>query len=101
MHSQNLGGPLDNKLLASLLRDQFGLLGPHLITQSLEQGLTLIEVGDEFDHVYFPHYGMISLLAVMKDGKAIETATVGREGVVGAMAGLGLYKSLVDRKSVV
>ncbi len=95
MHSQNLGGPLDNKLLASLPRDQFGLLGPHLITQSLEHGLTLIEVGDEFDYVYFPHYGMISLLAVMKDGKAIETATVGREGVVGAMAGLGLYKSLV------
>jgi hypothetical protein len=38
---------------------------------------------------------MVSLLAVLKDGKAIETATVGREGVVGAMAGLGLYKSLV------
>jgi CRP-like cAMP-binding protein len=38
---------------------------------------------------------MLSLLAVLRDGKAIETATVGREGVVGAMAGLGLYKSLV------
>ncbi len=38
---------------------------------------------------------MLSLLAVLQDGKAIETATVGREGVVGAMAGLGLYKSLV------
>jgi CRP-like cAMP-binding protein len=38
---------------------------------------------------------MLSLLAVLKDGKAIETATVGREGVVGAMAGLGLYKSMV------
>ena len=31
----------------------------------------------------------------MKDGKAIETATVGREGVVGAMAGLGLHSSRV------
>jgi hypothetical protein len=31
---------------------------------------------------------MLSLLAVMRDGKALETATVGREGVVGAMAGL-------------
>jgi CRP-like cAMP-binding protein len=31
---------------------------------------------------------MLSLLAVMRDGKAVETATVGREGVVGAMAGL-------------
>jgi CRP-like cAMP-binding protein len=95
VHSKNLGGPLDNKLLSSLPRDQFDLLAPHLVTHSLEQGLALIEAGDEFDYVYFPHYGMLSLLAVLKDGKAIETATVGREGVVGAMAGLGLYKSLV------
>ena len=55
----------------------------------------LTESGDEVDQVYFPHNGMLSLLAVLRDGKAIETATVGREGVVGAMAGLGLYKSLV------
>ena len=95
VHSTNLGGPLDNKLLSSLPRDQFDLLAPHLITQSLAQGLVLMEAGDEFDYVYFPHYGMLSLLAVLKDGKAIETATVGCEGVVGAMAGLGLYKSLV------
>jgi CRP-like cAMP-binding protein len=86
---------LDNKLLWSLPRDQFDLLTSNLITQSLEQGLVLIEAGDEVDYVYFPHYGMLSLLAVLKDGKAVETATVGREGVVGAMAGLGLYRSLV------
>ena len=95
VHTKNLGGPLDNKLLLSLPRDQFDLLAPHLITQSLTQGLVLIEAGNEVDYVYFPHYGMLSLLVVLKDGKAIETATVGCEGVVGAMAGLGLYKSLV------
>jgi hypothetical protein len=46
----------------------------------------LSEAGDEVDPVYFPHFGMLSLLAVLGDGKAIETATVGREGVVGATA---------------
>jgi CRP-like cAMP-binding protein len=91
----NLGRPLDNKLLAALPRDQFDRLLPHLTSISLPQGLVLYEAGDEVDQVYFPHYGMLSLLAVLRDGKAIETATVGREGVVGAMAGLGLYKSLV------
>jgi CRP-like cAMP-binding protein len=95
VHSRNFGGPLDNKLLSSLPRDQFDLLAPHLVTHSLAQGLVLIEPGDEFDCVYFPHYGMLSLLVVLKDGKAIETATVGCEGVVGAMAGLGMYRSLV------
>src|SRR5882724_7080473 len=89
------GLPLDNKLLASLPRDHFDRLFPHLTPVQLVQGLVLFEAGDEVDQVYFPHNGMLSLLAVLRDGKAIETATVGREGVVGAMAGLGLYKSLV------
>lgn len=61
----------------------------------LPQNTVLLEAGDEVDQIYFPQSGMLSLLVVMRDGKAIETATVGREGVVGAMAGLGLYKSLV------
>jgi CRP-like cAMP-binding protein len=86
---------LDNKLLASLPRKDFEALKPHLVPVSLAQGFIVYEAGTEVDYVYFPHSGMFSLLAVMRDGKAIETATVGREGVIGAMAGLGLYKSLV------
>lgn len=95
MHIKSLSRPLDNKLLAALPRDQFDLLAPQLTAVPLEQGNVLAEPGDEFDHVYFPQTGMLSLLAVLRDGKAIETATVGREGVVGAMAGFGIYKSLV------
>ena len=95
MRLLNLGLPLDNLLLASLPRDHFERLLPHLTATQLPQGLVLCEAGDEVDQIYFPHCGMLSLLAVLRDGKAIETATVGREGVVGAMAGLGFYKSLV------
>ena len=87
--------PLDNKLLASLPRDRFDRLLPNLASVNLPQGLVLNEAGDEVDQIYFPHNGMLSLLVVLRDGKAIETATVGREGAVGAMAGLGLHKSLV------
>ena len=87
--------PLDNKLLSALPRAQYNLLAPHLATVSLASGTVLFEPGDKVDHVYFPHSGMLSLLAVMRDGKAVETATVGQEGVVGAMAGLRPYKSSV------
>ena len=89
------GPALDNKLLASLPRSQFERLQPHLVTVALSQGAVLCQAGDEVDQVYFPLCGMLSLLTVMRDGKAIETATVGREGVVGAMAGLFPYKSPV------
>jgi CRP-like cAMP-binding protein len=91
----SVGFPLDNKLLASLPRDHFDRLLPHLSPVQLPQGLVLFEAGDEVDQIYFPSSGILSLLSVLRDGKAIETATVGREGVVGAMAGLGLHKSLV------
>ena len=87
--------PLDNKLLSVLPRAQYNLLAPHLASVSLLSGAVLFGPGDEVDHVYFPHSGMLSLLTVMRDRKAIETATVGREGVVGAMAGLRPYKSFV------
>jgi CRP-like cAMP-binding protein len=95
MLSPNPGVPLDNKLLSALPRAQMEWLTPHMTTRVLAQGLVLLEAGEEFDQVYFPHSGMLSLLVVMNDGRAIEVATVGREGVVGAMAGLGLYKSSV------
>src|SRR5437762_21102 len=35
------------------------------------------------DYAYFPSQGVISSLAVMEDGRAIEVATVGNEGMVG------------------
>ena len=94
MKVSNQSRSLDNKLLATLPRAHFELLVPHLETV-FATGLHASEPGDEITEVFFPHDGMLSLLAVMRDGKAIETATVGREGVVGAMAGLGLYTSMV------
>ena len=87
--------PLRNKLLAKLPRSDFDLLAPHLVMEHVPQGTILTEAHDEIDQVYFPLEGMISLVIVMNDGKAIETGTIGRDGVFGAAAGLGLYRSRV------
>lgn len=76
-------------LLIGLSPEDLSLLEPHLKDIVLPQGQVLHEQGAVVEHVYFPHTGMISLLAVMRQGEAVETATVGREGVVGAMSGLG------------
>jgi CRP-like cAMP-binding protein len=88
-------GPLGNKLLASLPHRELQRLLPHLVPVQFTQGAILAEAGDEVDQVYFPLSGMVSMVVVMRDGKAIETATVGREGVVGAMSGIGLHISRV------
>jgi CRP-like cAMP-binding protein len=81
-------GPRSNKLLASLPQEDFQRLIPHLASVQLAQGTVLAEPGGEVDHAYFPLSGMVSLVIIMRDGKAVETATVGREGVVGAMSGI-------------
>jgi CRP-like cAMP-binding protein len=81
-----------NQLLASLPHEDLQLLIPHLSSVQLSSGAVLAEPGAEVDHAYFPLSGAVSLLVVMRDGKTIETGTVGREGVVGAMSGIGLCK---------
>ena len=87
--------PLSNRLLAGLPRDSFQLLAPHLTITRFALGTVLAETGDEIDQVIFPLSGMISLVVVMKDGRAIETATVGRDGVYGEAVAFGPYRSKV------
>jgi CRP-like cAMP-binding protein len=78
-----------NLLLASLPAKDFALLAPHLKDFKLEQGAVLQEQGERIEQVYFPRDGIVSLLAVMHQGEAIETATIGFEGAVGTFAGFG------------
>lgn len=87
--------PLSNRLLANLSRSEYDLVRPHLTVGPFGQATVLAEVGDEIDQIYFPLTGMISLLTILRDGKAIETATIGRDGVFGAAAAFGLHKSKV------
>jgi len=65
-------------------------LQPFLTEVSLKRGQVLREPGRAIEHVYFPHGGVVALVVLMVDGRAVETAMISREGVVGAMAGLGL-----------
>src|SRR5689334_12672386 len=81
----------ENWMLAAMTVADRSELQPFLVPAVLQQGHVLYESGDVVDRIYFPHKGMISLLAIMTDGSGVETATVGSEGVVGAMAGLATH----------
>lgn len=41
------------------------------------------------EHVYFPQSGVVSLVALMRDGSSVEAATIGREGAVGLLTAAG------------
>jgi CRP-like cAMP-binding protein len=78
-----------NRFLATLPRHDFTLLASYLRKIPLEPGVILHDVGEQIERVYFPHSGMVSLVTVMRGGKMVETAIIGRAGVIGASAGLG------------
>src|SRR5262245_66169625 len=81
--------PQSNRFLAALLAQDVALLAPHRRSVSLEHGAALHDAGEDIEHVYFPQSGMVSLVAVMRNGATVETATVGRGGAIGSSAGLG------------
>jgi len=68
-----------NRFLATLPPHDFALLAQHLRTVTLERAAMLHDAAEEIERVYFPHSGMVSLVAVMQSGAAIETATDARE----------------------
>jgi CRP-like cAMP-binding protein len=86
---------LHNLLLAALPADDLGLLSPCLAQVELERGRLLYDPGDRIDMVYFPHDGVLSLMTLMENGAAIESATIGREGALGLSAAASPRQSLV------
>jgi CRP-like cAMP-binding protein len=49
----------------------------------------LYRPGEPMENVYFPLWGVVSLMTPLEDGSAVETAVVGNEGMVGVHAFLG------------
>lgn len=85
---------MQNRLLAALPPADFGLVSAHLTPVELERGRLLYDPGDRIDAVYFPQDGVISLMTLMENGAAIESATIGREGALGLMAAVSPRQSL-------
>ena len=63
-----LGRHRGNRLLAALNPDDFSRLAPHLSLVDLSFGSVLYESGGHIENIYFPHDGVISLVAVLEGG---------------------------------
>ena len=77
-----------NRLLASLPADAFSAISPHLKIVELKFGEVVAETGSPIRQVYFPYSGVISLVVELDVGAMIETAMVGRDGVLNAAPAL-------------
>jgi CRP-like cAMP-binding protein len=77
-----------NLLLAALPAGEFAAVKAHLKPLDLAFGRVVAKAGSKVESVYFPHSGAISLVVELSVGEMIETAMVGRDGVVNAAAAL-------------
>jgi hypothetical protein len=78
----------ENRILNSLPQNIFAAVEPHLKHTDLVFGAIVAETGQPVFQVYFPDTGVISLVVEMLVGDMIETAMVGRDGVVNGTSAL-------------
>ena len=79
---------LSNRLLGALEPASRKRIAPHLEPIELKLGDIVCEAGGLLKHAYFPQGAVLSLLTVLENGSAIETANIGREGAFGLFAAM-------------
>lgn len=84
-----------NRLLLALPDRILKRLMPELEHIPCSSGQVLLDADSSLDHIFFPHSGVISVVAVYANGNTIEMATIGREGCSGVQALLGARMSSV------
>src|SRR2546425_6479069 len=75
-----------NRLLAALPAVEYRRLFPSLKVEPLKFKQILQKRDENLRAVYFPGGGVCSVTNVMQDGRLIEVATVGKEGMIGLTA---------------
>jgi CRP-like cAMP-binding protein len=92
--SRSTTTPSGNKLLDRLRRQEYHRLVPHIQLVPLDFKQVLFEPRTSLDYAYFPREGVASMITLMEDGRGIEVATIGREGMIGLSTLLGGEKSI-------
>src|SRR5580704_18523913 len=77
-----------NRLFGALEASSRKRIDPHLEPIKLELGAIVCDAGGLLKHAYFPEGAVLSLLTVLENGSAIETANIGREGAFGLFAAM-------------
>jgi CRP-like cAMP-binding protein len=83
------GSAPKNLLLRALPSAEYERLLPDLRVVSVQRKETLQHPEEPLEYVYFPNGGVFSIISELPDGRMVEAATVGAEGMLGIEAFLG------------
>jgi CRP-like cAMP-binding protein len=82
-------GPTGNRILDALPCAERQRVGASTTSMPVVPGNELYAPRSRISQVYFPTVGVVSLMRPVEEGTWVETAVVGREGMVGIRAFLG------------
>jgi CRP-like cAMP-binding protein len=88
-----LSAPLNrtgNQLLDRLPEEEYSRLLSSLERVALPHGKEICKQNGPLSHVYFPKKGVCSVVSVTDEGRVVEAATIGNEGMIGISIMLGL-----------
>jgi CRP-like cAMP-binding protein len=83
------GKTVRNLTLLAIPDEEFLLLRPLLEPVELPRYKILYEQAEKIDFAHFLNDGMISLVVITNDGRSVEVAIAGHEGIVGAPLAFG------------
>lgn len=90
----SIGEVIHNRVLSSLPDSDFARLLPYLQAVTLSSGENIFQPGDDGVYVYFPETAVFSQLNVLEDGRTVETAMIGNEGMVGVSSILNTRRNV-------
>ncbi|WP_291836409.1 Crp/Fnr family transcriptional regulator [Brevundimonas sp.] len=86
-HYSEADNIMDNLWITALPAADRKRIEPHLTERPFTQGQMLYDAGEAVDEVWFPLTGVVSLMTVLAENHMVETAAIGREGLVGVTCG--------------
>jgi CRP-like cAMP-binding protein len=92
----------DNRILSLLPPDELERLRPDLVLIEGKHHDVIYEHDEPIEFAYFPLGGVVSLIATDIEGRGVEMASVGREGMVGlagVLSGGGMVGEVVQQIS--
>ena len=80
---------IKSQFLAALGDEAFANLWPHMEIAPFKLGEVLHLHGDAVRYIYFPLNACVSIITTVQEGRGVEVALIGSEGLAGVWAAMG------------
>ena len=93
-----------NKILSALPQEMWDRWHENIEIVNLKKGTNLFKFDGKLSHVYFPINAIVALKSELRNGSSSDYATVGNEGIVGAIESvcslIGIHHAFIQNEGL-